>query len=181
MDSIKINNKKFVKFLSNKEIQIKVSEIAKKIDEDFKDKNPVILVVLTGSIFFATDLLKDISYDCNIQLISAKSYGDKMESSGKVKIDKHNLNIRDRNVLIIEDIVDTGITLNSILNNLRKMKPLSIKTATLLSKPSKRIVTVDVEYTGFEISDKFVVGYGMDYAEYGRNLQDIYVLEDSNE
>lgn len=179
MQKIKIKNKEFKIYIESKLIQERVYEIAKQIEKDFEDKNPVFLIVLTGSIFFATDLLKDININCNIQMISAKSYGNNMHSSGKVKIENLNLNIKNRHVIIIEDIVDTGITINSILKELKKENPKSVKVASLLNKQENRIITSDVDYIGFEIPDKFIVGYGLDYAEYGRNLKDLYLLDDS--
>lgn len=178
MKKVKLNNRNFELYISRDEIQNKISQISNKLNKEYRDKNPVFIVVLTGSIFFATDIIKSFKYDCNVQLVNAKSYGNDMESSGKVQINNLNLDIKDREIVIIEDIVDTGITLNSILNIIKKLEPKSIATVSLLSKPSRRIVKVEVEYIGFEIEDKFVIGYGMDYAELGRNLNDIYILKE---
>jgi hypoxanthine phosphoribosyltransferase len=176
INNVKIKDKNFEIYIESKKIQERVLELAKQIEKDFEKKNPVFIIVLTGSIFFGVDLLKNINFDCNIQMISAKSYGNNMHSSGKVKIENLNLNIKNRHILIIEDIVDTGITINSIINLLKKEEPKSIKVASLLNKPDNRIITAEVDYSGFDIPDKFIVGYGLDYAEYGRNLKDLYIL-----
>lgn len=181
MKKIKIKNRFFKVYFDRNQIKSRVSEIAREIDNEYHDKNPVFLIVLTGSIFFATDLLKDMDFDCNIQMISAKSYGKEMESSGKVKIEHIPLNLNGRDVVVIEDIIDTGITITRIIQIIKKLNPKSIKVATLLNKPSNRVIKADADYVGFEIPDRFVVGYGLDFAEYGRNLKDIYILDENVE
>lgn len=179
MKKVKIKNKLFKIYIDNNRIKTRVSQVANEIEKEYIDKNPVFLIVLTGSIFFATDLLKDMDFDCNIQMISAKSYGNEMESSGKVKIDHLPVDLYGRNVVIIEDIVDTGITITRIIQVLNKQNPKSIKVATLLNKSANRVIKADADFIGFDIPDKFVVGYGLDYAEYGRNLKDIYILDEN--
>jgi len=183
MEEIKIADLEFEKLISKEEISKKIDDLAKIVTKDYGDKYPVFLVVLTGSIFFATDLLRRLNFDLNVQVVSAKSYTDGTESSGLVRIENLNMDIKDRDVLLIEDIVDTGITLSSIYNQIKKFKPKSVETVALLSKPSKRIVQVNASYIGFEIPEEFVVGYGMDYNELARNLEDIYILkkEEDNE
>lgn len=181
MDKVKIADLEFEKLLSKKEISDKIDDLAKILTEDYGDKKPVFLVVLTGSIFFATDLLRRLKFDLNVQVVSAKSYVESTESSGVVKIENLNMDINGRDVLLVEDIVDTGITLSSIYNQIKRFKPSSVETVALLSKPSKRIVQVNASYIGFEIPEQFVVGYGMDYKELGRNLEDIYILPDEDE
>lgn len=175
---IDINGKVFRKFLSDDEISKIVSEIANKINNDLCGKNPIFLLVLNGSIFFGSDLLRKITLDCTIKTISAKSYGNEMKSSGKVNIEGLNLDIKDKDIVIVEDIVDSGLTINALLEALNVFNPSSIKVVTLLNKPSRRKLNIKIDYVGMEIPDKFVIGYGLDYAEKGRNLPDIYALND---
>jgi len=176
--NIEINGKIFQKFLSSYDITKIVTELADKINSDLLGKNPVFLLVLNGSIFFGGDLLRKITLDCTINSISAKSYGNEMKSSEKVNIKEVNLDIQDKDIVIVEDIVDSGYTIKALIETLTKLNPSSIKVVALLSKPSRRKVDIKIDYIGMEIPDKFVIGYGLDYAEKGRNLPDIYALID---
>ena len=133
-------------------------------------------VVLTPGIF-AADLIRNISIHCNIDFMSVSSYGNGTESSGEVKILKDITNIEGRNVLIVEDIVDSGITLSHLVQILNKRNPNSIEIATLLNKPSRRVEQVDVKYYGYEVPNEFLVGYGLDYDEKYRNLPYIGILK----
>lgn len=173
---MKINNKNFNLFISKNEIDIIVKQISDIINIDYYNKNPIFIIVLKGSLFFASDLLRYINFNCEIDTISAKSYGNQMVSSGTTEISNANINIAGRHILIIEDIVETGNTLVTLLQYLNSFKPLSVEIVTLLSKPSCRKVDINVKYIGLSIPADFVVGYGMDYAEYGRNLPDIYTI-----
>ncbi len=161
-------------FLTPKQIDEIVTSLAKKINTDYQNKKPIFIIVLKGSIFFATDLLRKLTLDCEIETVVAKSYGNEMHSSGNVNLNYSSLNLKGKNVVIIEDIVDSGLTLQSLINKLKKLDPESLETVTLLSKPTERAVEVKVKYVGLEIGKEFVVGYGMDYAENGRNLSAIY-------
>ncbi len=177
-DNIEINGTNFRKFLTSRKISKIVSELAERINEDLQGLEPVFLLVLNGSIFFGVDLLRKISLECTIKTISAKSYGNKMKSSGEVSVESQKLDIAGKVVVIIEDIIDSGHTIKAIIAAISKLKPDSVKIVTLLDKPSRREVNVIIDYVGIEIPDTFVIGYGLDYAEKGRNLPDIYALED---
>jgi len=173
-----IQDKKFKLFLTPKQIDEIVTSLAKQISSDFKGKKPLFLIVLKGSVFFASDLLRKLTIECEMDSVVAKSYGNDMHSSGMVNLNCSNIEIKGREVIIVEDIVDSGLTLQSLLNKLKKMEPESIDTVSLLSKPSQRTVEVKVKYVGVEIPDGFVIGYGLDLAESGRQLPGIYRLEE---
>lgn len=174
---VRIEDKTFKKFLNESEIKRIVKKLAVKLNRDFKNKKPIFLIVLNGSIFFGADLLREIKLDCSLKTISAKSYGDNMTSSGYVEIKESEFDIEGKDIIVIEDIVDSGYTLAKLKELLETKKPASIKIVTLLSKPSRRQIDVKIDYIGREIPDKFVIGYGLDFAEKGRNLPDIFALE----
>jgi len=164
--------------ITKEQIDEKVAEMGKKISEDFKDKNLLLVGVLKGSVMFMTDLMKNISIPAAIDFMSVSSYGKGTKSSGVVKIEKDlDVPLENYDVLIVEDILDSGITLSYIMEVLKNKKDKSIKLATLLNKPDRRKVEVKLDYEGFIIPDEFVVGYGLDYAEKYRNLPFIGVLK----
>lgn len=173
-----LKDKKFNIFITTEEIQEATLKVAEMINRDYQGKSPIFLAILNGSIVFASDLIRQITVDCEIEAISAKSYGDAMHTSGKVELKSFGLDIQGRDVIIIEDIVDTGYTLKALREKLQEYLPNSIATASLLSKPSMRKTEVPLEYVGIEIPAAFVVGYGLDYAGKGRQLKAIYVVED---
>ena len=160
-----------------KQLEERIKELEKQIEEDYKGKEIVLIGLLKGSIMFMAELAKNITNDVQLDFMDVSSYAG-TESTGIIKINK---DIRDsvegKDVIIVEDIIDTGRTLTYILEYLKQKSPNSIKIATLLSKPSRRVVKLDADYTGFEIEDKFVIGYGLDYDEKYRNLPYIGYLE----
>ncbi len=160
-------------------IEKRVSEIGKAIANDFALVTPecplLLIVVLKGAFIFAADLLRTITIPCCIDFVHASSYGSEKTSSGSVSI-KHNLTITDRHLLIVEDIIDTGLTMQQITAELLTMKPASIGICTLLDKPEARKHPVDIAYTGFMVPDTFIVGYGIDYNEHYRELPFLGVL-----
>ena len=162
---------------SEEAIGEKVKEIGEKISKDYAGKDLLVVVILKGSAIFAADLIRNISIHCNIDFMSVSSYGNGTESSGEVKILKDITNIEGRNVLIVEDIVDSGITLSHLVQILNKRNPNSIEIATLLNKLSRRVEQVDVKYYGYEVPNEFLVGYGLDYDEKYRNLPYIGILK----
>ncbi|MBU5486709.1 hypoxanthine phosphoribosyltransferase [Clostridium sp. MSJ-8] len=162
---------------SEEAIGEKVKEIGEKISKDYAGKDLLVVVILKGSAIFAADLVRNISIHCNIDFMSVSSYGNGTESSGEVQILKDITNIEGRNVLIVEDIVDSGITLSHLVQILNKRNPNSIEIATLLNKPSRRVEQVDVKYYGYEVPNEFLVGYGLDYDEKYRNLPYIGILK----
>jgi hypoxanthine phosphoribosyltransferase len=160
------------------ELQAKVAELGRQISEDYRGRDPLLICLLRGAVVFLSDLIRVIDIPLEMDFMAISSYGDSTESSGVVRLVMDlKSNITGRDVLIVEDIVDSGRTLAYILDNLRTRRPGDIKVCALLSKPSRREVQVELDYLGFEIPDAFVVGYGLDYAENYRNLPFIGVLK----
>lgn len=168
--------------LSEKKIADQVHKLGKKITKDYKGEELIILSILKGSLIFCSDLMRCIELPLKLDFISLSSYGDSLESSGEVVCDRDcKLPIRGAHVLIVEDIIDTGLTIDYLIKMLGTRKPKSLKVCSLLSKPTqvKRRVTID--YLGFEIEDHFVVGYGLDYAQKYRGLPYIGILDEESQ
>lgn len=162
---------------SKEVIDEKVAQIAEQINTDYAGKNPLLISVLKGSFIFMADLIRNITIPCTVDFMAVSSYGKKSVTTGAVKIIKDlELDIEGRHVIVVEDILDSGITLSYIMNLMNAKKPASIRLCTLLDKPARRVNPVTVDYQGFEIPDEFVVGYGLDYAERYRNLPYIGIL-----
>ncbi|MCC0720458.1 hypoxanthine phosphoribosyltransferase [Clostridioides sp. ZZV14-6105] len=167
------------KMLTEEQIKAKVYELGKKIEEDFKGEDLLVVGILKGASVFVSDLIRCIDLDVNIDFMSVTSYGNSTESSGTVKILKDlDVDIEGKNVLIVEDIIDSGLTLSNLVAALKTRNPKSLKLCTLLDKPQRRKANIPVDYIGFVIEDKFIVGYGIDYAEKYRNLPYIGIVED---
>jgi hypoxanthine phosphoribosyltransferase len=167
-------------FLSEQQIQQRIAEMGAQISRDYPDGPLYLIAILKGAFMFLADLARAIKTPTRIEFMGISSYGKGKTSSGEVKVTKDlDVSIQGNNVLVVEDIVDSGVTLSYLLNVLEQRKPKSIRIATLLDKPERRMRPVDVAYVGFQIPDEFVVGYGLDYAEDYRNLRDICVLEQS--
>ncbi|MCG0275787.1 MAG: hypoxanthine phosphoribosyltransferase [Thermosediminibacteraceae bacterium] len=166
--------------ITEEEIKNKLKELGEKITQDYKDKENVLVVgVLKGAVLFIADLIRHINLPVQVDFMAVSSYGASTESSGVVRILKDlDENVEGKNILIVEDIIDSGLTLSYLYNMLKSRKPASIKICTLLDKPSRRKVKIKVDYTGFEIPDLFVVGYGLDYKEKYRNLPFIGILKE---
>jgi hypoxanthine phosphoribosyltransferase len=162
--------------LSSDEIQARILEMGRQITADYAGREPHLVGVLKGACPFMTDLAQAIDLPLTLDFIAVSSYGAATKSSGEVKLVKDlDQGLEGRDLLVIEDIVDTGLTLNYLRGLLRARGPRTLKVVTLLSKPSRRLVNVEVDYVGFTIEDHFVVGYGLDYNERYRNLRDIKV------
>jgi hypoxanthine phosphoribosyltransferase len=156
----------------------KVAELGARITADYSGRDPVLVSLLKGALPFLADLMRQIPIRLSLDFIEVSSYGSSTESSGVVRILKDLAQpIDDRHVLVVEDIIDTGFTLRYVLEHLQQQKPASVKLCTLLDKPARRIVPIEIDYRGFEIPDRFVVGYGLDYGERYRNLPFIGVLK----
>lgn len=165
---------------TEEQLRQKVAEMGARITEDYAGKNPLIVSVLKGSYVFMADLTRQIDTKCNIDFMVVSSYGNGTKTSGEVQIIKDiESKIAGRDLLIVEDILDSGVTLSYLMKILQARGANSIRLCTLLSKPERRRVQVDIDYLGFEIPDEFVVGYGLDYAECYRNLPYIGVLKPS--
>ena len=164
--------------ISEEEVDAKIAELGKKISEDYAGKQVHLICILKGSVFFTCELAKRITVLVTLDFMSVSSYGDGTASSGIVKIAKDlDETLEGKNVIVIEDIIDSGRTLYYLLDVLQKRQPSSLKLCTLLDKPDRRVKDVKVDYVGFEIPDEFVVGYGLDYAQKYRNLPYIGVVE----
>lgn len=166
--------------LSEQEIAAKVKEIGAKISEDYAGKDPIIISVLKGSFMFMADLVRAITIPCTVDFMSVSSYGSGTKSSGEVKIVKDFDNSIDgRHVIIVEDILDSGRTLSYLMKTLKARGAESIALCTFLDKPERRVVPVEVAYSGFRVPDSFIVGYGLDYDQRYRNLPYVGVLKAS--
>ena len=164
--------------ISEEEIAKKVEELAKQIEKDYEGEQLLVVGILKGASVFVADLIRNINLDVNMDFMSVSSYGNAMESSGSVKILKDlDVDIKGKNVLIVEDIIDSGLTLSNLTKELGAREPKSLKICTLLDKPERRKADIPVDYVGFEIEDKFVVGYGLDYDQSYRDLPYIGVIE----
>ena len=170
-------DKKAKVLISEKQIEQRVRELAEQISEDYEGKGLHIICILKGSVFFACDLMKRITVPVTIDFMAVSSYGNETTSSGRVRIVKDlDESIRDKDVIIVEDIIDSGRTLAYLTELLATRVPASINICSLLDKPDRRVTDVEVKYVGFEIPDEFVVGYGLDYQQEYRNLPYIGVL-----
>ena len=176
MDKVRILDKEFKLFITEKQIQEAVKEMARRMNKELKGKKVIFIGILNGCFMFAADLVKHLDLDCTITFLKLASYQGS-SSTGKVKrLIGLNEDVKDQTVVVIEDIVDTGITLDFIQKQLRGYEPAEIKLATLLYKPEACREDVTLDYVGIEIPDDFVVGYGLDYNGHGRNLRQIYTV-----
>lgn len=166
--------------LTEEQIKEKIKELATRITEDYKGKDLLVLGILKGSVIFMSDLLKEIKIPCMMDFMAVSSYGNSSESSGIVKILKDlDFELKGKHVLIVEDIIDSGITLKYLMKYLGARNPESLEIACLLNKPERRKEEMEVKYLGFDVPDYFLVGYGLDYAEKYRNLPYVAILKES--
>ena len=171
-------SEKIRELISEKDVAAKIAEMGAQISKDYEGESVYLLCILKGGVFFTTELAKHITVPVNIDFMSVSSYGGETTSSGIVRIVKDlDTPIEGKNVLIAEDIIDTGRTLAYLMEHLKQRKPKSLKLCTLLDKPDRRVSDMKVDYTGFEIPDEFVVGYGLDYDQRYRNLPYVGVIE----
>jgi hypoxanthine phosphoribosyltransferase len=156
----------------------RVSELGSEISNDYAGKDLLLVGVLKGAVFFMADLMRQLSIPCEVDFMAISSYGASTDSSGVVRILKDlDINIEGREVLVVEDIIDSGLTLSYLIRNLESRNPASLEVCALLTKPERREIDVDVRYTGFEIPNEFVIGYGLDFGERYRNLPYVAVLD----
>ncbi len=176
MSIVKVKDKTFKTFISEEEIQQRVKAVAEKLNKDMADKNPLFLAVLNGSFIFAADLMRYMTIPCEISFVKLASYQG-TTTTGKVKeVVGINEDLQGRTVVIVEDIVDTGRTMKHMLESLGTRNPASLHICTLLLKPGKLQEKLNIEYAAIEIPNDFIVGYGLDYDQQGRNLRDIYKI-----
>lgn len=177
METLKILDKEFVPFIKSDELQTRIKELGLELTNDYKGKRPVFLGVLNGCFRFVADLIQHVDLSCEVSFIKLSSYSG-TESTGQVKaLTGLPLNLEGRDIIVVEDIVDTGTTIQYLVETLESHNPSSIKIATLLYKPDAYKKEVPIDYTGFSIPNLFVVGYGLDYDEMGRNLNEIYQIK----
>ena len=164
---------------SREEIAAAVERLAADIERDYLGKNPLLIGILKGSFIFLADLVRHLDLPLEIDFVGLSSYGGGTESSGKIRVERGlHTPVRGRHVLVIEDIVDTGLTTGFLLDYLRRRKPASVKLCALTDKPSRRVTLVNIDYLGFAVPDKFLVGYGLDWNQKFRNLPDICYIEE---
>lgn len=178
MQTIKVHDKEFVKFIDADKIKLANEIIASKLSTDYEGKVPLFLCVLNGSFMFASDLLKFFKGNCEISFIKLSSYHGTQTTEEVKTVIGLNEEIKGRDVIILEDIIDSGITISHLIKDLAKYEPESLKVVTLLLKPDALRTNIKPDYVGLEIPNDFIIGYGLDYNGYGRNLPDIYKIKE---
>ncbi|MFA6769719.1 MAG: hypoxanthine phosphoribosyltransferase [Bacteroidales bacterium] len=181
MDHIKLHDKEFRIFIESDKIQKSIAEVALKLNENYKDKkSPLFLSVLNGSFMFAADLLKNIDFQCEISFVKLSSYSGTATTGEVLEILGLSSSVKGREIIILEDIVDTGNTVVELHNILKKRGASTVKICTLLLKPNSYKKELPIDYVALKIPNDFIVGYGLDYNELGRQYKDIYILDESN-
>ncbi|MBC7920179.1 MAG: hypoxanthine phosphoribosyltransferase [Ferruginibacter sp.] len=176
---ITVGDKDFVPFIERKTIEARIAALALQISQDYQAKRPLLVGVLNGAFMFAADLMKEISVPCEISFVKVSSYQQAASTGRVTQLIGLQEDLTGRHVVIVEDIVDTGLTMSEILTELQKQNPRSVEITTLLFKPEALRKAIRPRYVGFEIANRFVVGYGLDYNGLGRNLADLYVLAEA--
>lgn len=180
-DRITCNGDSFKPLISREKLEERIHELGKQISEDYKEKRPIFIGVLNGAFMFLADLMKSVEIPCEVDFIKLSSYGDEKVSSGKVTDKKQiDADIEGRHVILVEDIVDTGLSIRYLIDKIKTKKPESVSVITLLHKQDATVYDVDIDYIGFKIPTLFVLGYGLDYAQEGRNLAQIYVIDEKS-
>ena len=177
MSTIQVLDKTFEPYLKEAAIQEKITELALQLNKDYAGKRPLFLSVLNGSFLFTADLFKQITIEAEVSFIKLASYKGTSSTGNVITAIGLDINVKDRHIIILEDIIDTGKTLHHYLPQLESMQPASVKIAVLLNKKEALIYPVQIDYACFDIPNKFVVGYGLDYDGLGRNSRDIYQLK----
>ena len=176
---VTVQGERFRRYLSADRIQERVAEMGRTIARDYADTTPILVSVLNGAFMFTADLMRALDIDCEIDFIKLSSYGDAKVSSGEVReLKSVDADLDGRDVLIVEDIVDTGLSMEFMKDRLREYNPASLRAATLLHKPRATEPDLRLDYVGFRIPNLFVIGYGLDYGQLARNLSDIYILDE---
>ncbi|MFP8489482.1 hypoxanthine phosphoribosyltransferase [Gracilimonas sp. Q87] len=179
-DTVKCNDETFKIYITKEQIDERINQLGNKMDKDFADKKPIFIGILNGAFIFLADLMRHVSIPCEVDFMKLSSYGDEKVSSGEVTELKHiDAKIEGRHVILVEDIVDTGLSMNYMLKRIKEYKPESVSVCTLLHKKEATKHDVQLDYVGFEIPNAFVLGYGLDFAQEGRNLSQIYVIDDN--
>lgn len=180
-ESIEIRGDRFVPFLPIEELQGRISALAARINSEMEGSTPIFICVLNGAFMFFADLVRQITIDCEVDFLKLSSYGETKISSGQVQLVKDlNCEVEGRHIVLVEDIVDTGYSIDFMKRWIEKKNPASLKIVTLLHKPASTKIAHTLDYVGFEIPPRFVVGFGLDYAQKARNLPAIYILDDAH-
>ena len=176
-ETIQIEDLKFRVLIPEEEVQKRIKEIAAEISRDYEGKIPIMVGVLNGGVLFLADLIRNLSIDCEMDFIKISSYGNQRVSSGEITMIKDfSADLHGRDIIVVEDIVDSGLSVQYLKRRIQNMKPASLKFVSLLMKKGALKVDLKIEYTGFEIENKFVIGYGLDYKQLKRNVNAIYQL-----
>jgi hypoxanthine phosphoribosyltransferase len=180
-ETVICNGDRFRLYLTHEEIQQRVKQLGQQISIDYADKKPIFIGVLNGAFIFLSDLMRYVSIPCEVDFLKLSSYGDEKVSSGQVHdLKEIDAKIAGRHVILVEDIVDTGLSMKYLMDKLKRKEPASLRSVTLLHKTEATHHEVDIDYTGFKIRNLFVLGYGLDYAQEGRNLAQIYILDEKD-
>ena len=179
MSSIQVHDKTFVPYISGEEILDKVKTLAARLNDDYEDKRPLFISILNGSFMFSADLFKYLTIEAEICFIKLASYKGTKSSGQVITAIGLDMDITGRNIVILEDIIDTGKTMNQFLPQVYNQQPASLKIAVLLHKPEASVFPLHIDYTCFTIPNKFVLGYGLDYDGLGRNLPELFQLQES--
>ena len=175
--TISVNNEDFKPYITEEKIRKRVKQLGKKISKDFKGKQPVFIGILNGSFIFFADLLREVNIECEVDFMKLSSYGDAKVSSGNVHLLKDlNCQVKDNHIIIVEDIIDSGLSIDFIKRLILAQNPKSLSVVALLYKSKAVKVDFPIEYIGFKIPNDFVVGYGLDYAQKGRNIPSVYKI-----
>jgi hypoxanthine phosphoribosyltransferase len=178
-DQVIVGSEIFVPYLTEDQIQQRIKELSAEISRDYEGKNPVFIGVLNGSFIFLSDLIRNVDIDCEVDFFKLSSYGDEKISSGRVRLIKElNCEVNGRHLIIVEDIVDTGLSIKFIEELIETHTPASMRVVSLLVKPNSLKYNAKIDYIGFNIPSEFVIGYGLDYAQKYRNLRSIYILDE---
>lgn len=178
-EKVHLNGYTFRVYLTREEIDQRVKQLGEELSRDFRDRKPIIIGVLNGAYIFLADLMRYMSIPCEVDFLKLSSYGDEKVSSGEVKdLKEIDASVKGRHIIFVEDIIDTGLSMNYLLNKIADYQPASTTVVSLLHKHEATRKNVQIDYTGFKIPNLFVVGYGLDYAQLGRNLSQIYILEE---
>lgn len=178
-NNIECNGENFVIYITKEELDKRIAELGKQLDEEYKGKKPIFIGVLNGAFIFLADLMRHVSIPCEVDFMKLSSYGDAKVSSGQVtELKEINADLEGRHVILVEDIIDTGLSMKFMTDRMKLLNPASVSVMTLLHKKEATRHDVQIDYVGFEIPNKFVLGYGLDYAQEGRNLAQVYILED---
>ena len=170
---------RFRLYLSEETIRDRTKELGEQITTDYRDKNPILIGVLNGAFMFLADLMREIDLECEVDFIKLSSYGDEKVSSGKVReLKSIDASLEGRHIIVVEDIVDTGLSMEFMMNRLKDYNPASVEVAVLLHKHEATQVDLNLKYVAFSVPNLFVIGYGLDYGQLGRNLSEIFVLNE---